>query len=264
MKTREFWKVCKKLANEERIDVLRKVMAASEKEGLPVGQIADAVRLGQPATSTYLAQLQNECGLFIGNIYGGGHITDYTPNDPDIRSPKVMVLNATVGGPTSDLPIIGNTGNDTIYEGNVFGGGYYGHVTCNPEVIIGNGTDQSLVNIEGNVYGGGKQGSVNGNADVVIVPHTHQFTYSQPATGGVIRVIDSKGLPVPAGTTLTFGEHLDLKIEAIPSVYGYGFDEWTVTGTGASVTNPNSVSTVFTMGTENASVATTFITKLSI
>ena len=205
--------------------------------------------------------IQNECGLFIGNIYGGGHITDYTPNDPDIRSPKVMVLNATVGGPTSDLPIIGNTGNDTIYEGNVFGGGYYGHVTCNPEVIIGNGTDQSLVNIEGNVYGGGKQGSVNGNADVVIVPHTHQFTYSQPATGGVIRVIDSKGNPVPAGTPLTFGEHLDLKIEAIPSVYGYGFNEWTVTGTGASVTNPNSVSTVFTMGTENASVATTFITK---
>ena len=205
--------------------------------------------------------IQNECGLFIGNIYGGGHITDYTPNDPDIRSPKIMVLNATVGGPTSDLPIIGNTGNDTIYEGNVFGGGYYGHVTSNPEVIIGNGTDQSLVNIEGNVYGGGKQGRVNGNADVVIVPHTHQFTYSQPATGGVIRVIDSKGNLVPAGTTLTFGEHLDLKIEAIPSVYGYGFDEWTVTGTGASVTNPNSVSTVFTMGTENASVATTFMTK---
>lgn len=205
--------------------------------------------------------IQNDCGLYIGNIYGGGHVTDYTPNDPNIRSPKVMVLNATVGGPTDDLPIIGNTGNDTIYEGNVYGGGYYGNVTCHPEVIIGDGTDNSEVNIEGNVYGGGKQGNVNGNADVVIVPVTHQFTYTQPSTGGVIRVIDSKGNLVPAGTTLTFGEHLDLKIEAIPSVYGYGFNEWTVTGTGASVTNPNSVSTVFTMGTANASVATTFISK---
>ena len=204
---------------------------------------------------------ENDCGLYIGNIYGGGHVTDYSPTDSTIRSPKIMVLNATVGGPTSDLPILGHTGNDTIYEGNVFGGGYYGDVTCHPEVIIGNGTDQSLVNIEGNVYGGGKQGNVIGNAEVVIVPVTHQFTYTQPSTGGVIRVIDSKGLIVPSGTQLTLGEHLDLKIEAIPSVYGFGFDEWTVTGTGASVTNPNSVSTVFTMGTANASVATTFISK---
>ncbi len=63
MKKREFWKVCKKLANEERIDVLRKVMASPDKDGLPVGQIADAVRIGQPATSIYLAQLQDACGL---------------------------------------------------------------------------------------------------------------------------------------------------------------------------------------------------------
>jgi hypothetical protein len=97
---------------------------------------------------------------------------------------------------------------------------------------------------------------------VVIVPVTHRFTYTQPSTGGEIRVIDSKGNIVPAGSTgIPFGEHLDLKIKAIPSVYGFGFDEWTVTGTGASVTNPNSVSTVFTMGTSDASVTTTFISK---
>ena len=58
-----FWKVCKKLANEERIDVLRHVMISPEKDGLSVGQISDMVRLGQPATSIYLAQLQNDCGL---------------------------------------------------------------------------------------------------------------------------------------------------------------------------------------------------------
>ena len=39
MKKREFWKVCKKLANEERIDVLRKVMASPDKDGLPVGRV---------------------------------------------------------------------------------------------------------------------------------------------------------------------------------------------------------------------------------
>ena len=60
-----FWKVCRKLANEERLDVLRRVMISSTKQGLSVGQVSDMVRLGQPATSTYLAQLQNDCGLSL-------------------------------------------------------------------------------------------------------------------------------------------------------------------------------------------------------
>ena len=41
MKEREFWKVCKKLNNEERVDVLRRVMAALDQDGLSVGEIAD-------------------------------------------------------------------------------------------------------------------------------------------------------------------------------------------------------------------------------
>ena len=41
MKARELWKVCRKLANEERLDVLRRVMITSVDEGLSVGQIAD-------------------------------------------------------------------------------------------------------------------------------------------------------------------------------------------------------------------------------
>ena len=53
MKEREFWKVCKKLNNEERVDVLRRVMAALDQDGLSVGEIADLVRIEQPATSTY-------------------------------------------------------------------------------------------------------------------------------------------------------------------------------------------------------------------
>ncbi len=60
MKRREFRDVCRKLANEERVDVLRRVMISSE-EGLSVGQVADMVRLEQPATSVYLAQLERDC-----------------------------------------------------------------------------------------------------------------------------------------------------------------------------------------------------------
>ena len=63
MKEREFWKVCKKLNNEERVDVLRRVMAALDQDGLPVGQISGFVRIEQPATSTYLMQIENDCGL---------------------------------------------------------------------------------------------------------------------------------------------------------------------------------------------------------
>ena len=80
-----FWKVCKKLANEERIDVLRHVMISPEKDGLPVGQISDMVRLGQPATSIYLAQLQNDCGLVASTRDGKYCLYRATPDASDER-----------------------------------------------------------------------------------------------------------------------------------------------------------------------------------
>ena len=80
-----FWKVCRKLANEERIDVLRHVMISPEKEGLPVGQISDMVRLGQPATSIYLAQLQNDCGLVASTRDGKYCLYRATPDASDER-----------------------------------------------------------------------------------------------------------------------------------------------------------------------------------
>ena len=89
MKAREFWKVCKKLSNEERLDVLRKVMSSPEEGGLPVGQIADAVRLGQPATSTYLAELQDVCGLVASRR--AGRYCLYYPA-PDISDAKAVAL----------------------------------------------------------------------------------------------------------------------------------------------------------------------------
>ena len=85
MKKREFWKVCKKLANEERIDVLRKVMASPDKDGLPVGQIADAVRIGQPTTSTYLAQLQDACGLVACTRQGRYCLYRAVPDSSDAK-----------------------------------------------------------------------------------------------------------------------------------------------------------------------------------
>ena len=80
MKKREFWKVCKKLANEDRLDVLRKVMTLPEEGGLPVGQIADAVHAGQPATSIYLSELQDTCGL-VASCRAGRYCLYYPAAD---------------------------------------------------------------------------------------------------------------------------------------------------------------------------------------
>ena len=88
-----FWKVCKKLANEERLDVLRHVMISPEKDGLPVGQISDMVRLGQPATSIYLAQLQNDCGLVASTR--DGRYCRYRAA-PDASDKRIVTLFAAM------------------------------------------------------------------------------------------------------------------------------------------------------------------------
>ena len=91
--SKPFWKVCKKLANEERIDVLRHVMISLEEEGTPVGQISDMVKLGQPATSIYLAQLQNDCGLVASTREGRYCLYRATP---DVSDERIVTLFAAL------------------------------------------------------------------------------------------------------------------------------------------------------------------------
>ena len=91
--SKPFWKVCKKLANEERIDVLRHVMISLEEEGTPVGQISDMVKLGQPATSTYLAQLQNDCGLVASTREGRYCLYRAAP---DVSDERIVTLFAAL------------------------------------------------------------------------------------------------------------------------------------------------------------------------
>ena len=90
MSERAFWKVCRKLANEERIDVLRKVMCSREEEGLSVGQIADTVRIGQPATSTYLAELKDVCGLVDCTRAGRYCLYRASPDSSNEKTVKIF------------------------------------------------------------------------------------------------------------------------------------------------------------------------------
>lgn len=147
-------------------------------KGSPIGKITINVK-----------EDEEDCPLYIGNIYGGGNNTDYTPtynqylptNPNALSTPEINILKAHVGGDVPNdaqghplLPIINPNyqlpANE--YEGNVFGGGNMGDVTANPKVKLGDPENPttSPVTIEGNVYGGGKIGKINGSTNVIIVP----------------------------------------------------------------------------------------------
>ena len=96
-------------------------------------------------------------GQYIGNIYGGSNMAEYTPTyavgEGDVRiSPVVNIKNGTVSE-------------------NVFGGGLgaTATVTANPVVTIGDDNPDHYVAIDGDVYGGGDAGNVIGTTQVNVV-----------------------------------------------------------------------------------------------
>jgi len=201
------------------------------------------------------------CNLFVGNVYGGSNATDYEPLVATGISPQVSIIKGTIGG-EFDFDGNGSIQENERYEGNVFGGGNYGKVKSNPIVIVGVSSNDKLVDVLGDVYGGGNHGNVEGTSEVIIVPDSHQLTISQndasaPQYGSnVIRVTDGQGQLVSSGASID--EYANLKLEAIPSVYGGKFNGWTLTGTGAGVANNSLPTTIFTMGTTDASITGTF------
>lgn len=197
------------------------------------------------------------CPLQIGTIYGASNLTIYEPLDDDnkgvyynpegshaaeaISTPKVLVVNGEV-------------------TGNIYGGANQGTITSNPLIIIGDGTTGSSatpVTVGGDIYGGGNRGNVKGSPKVVVVPLKHNVTYNANPTGGTIRVATFDGNLVSTGASV--GEDLELKLTAIPDIYHYKFNQWTVTGTGASVIDASKATTSFVMGTADAEISASFV-----
>ena len=88
------------------------------------------------------------CGWYVGNVYGGGNLADYT------GSPAVNIKNGTVNG-------------------NVYGGGKgeTALVTGNPVVTVGDladGHSAYAAVVLGDVYGGGDAAAVSGNTSVTL------------------------------------------------------------------------------------------------
>lgn len=132
-----------------------------------------------------------ECPLKVDNVYGGGNMAAYSPNDPTAATPTVNFVNGTVnnavfggglgdaakitanptvtiGGTGAKTAIVGGTKIDgTPGDGNVYGGGSQADVlkdgdnTGNTSVTLsGNAI------VKGNVYGGGNEANVQGNTNV--------------------------------------------------------------------------------------------------
>lgn len=206
------------------------------------------------------------CPLFIGEVYGGSNEWYYRPLNASINSPEVEIIRGTIGGIHTDLPVNNISGfAPTEYEGNVFGGGNFGNVTSNPVVIVGDGPS-AKVTIKGNVFGGGNEGDVTGGPRVIVVPITHTLSITPATADNIVRVTNTVGEEISSGTSV--GEGINLNLLAIPST-NYTFDHWSVTGNG-TITNPNSASTSFTMGTGNCTIeavfntATTYVLNFSV
>ena len=209
--------------------------------------------------------IASACPMFIGNIYGGGNKTNYTPTytnitDGTVRSPLINIIKGTIGGTTDILPVHNpNHLTDTTYAGNVFGGGNVGNVTCYPKIIVGVPDNNSPVTIEGSVFGGGNNGDVIGSPVVVVVPLAYTLTVGTPVNGNII-VTNRSGETVSSGANIAEGQ--ELNIRAVPA-NGYKFTGWTVTGGNGtngngSIANPNSANTTFIMGTKNTTITATF------
>lgn len=98
---------------------------------------------------------QGSCSSnYLGNVYGGGNLANYTAPSATPNYPQVLI-------------------KDAIVSGNVFGGGNgddtgeKGWVEGNPQVIIGDLDAERHAIVRGNVYGGGNAAEVKGNTKVV-------------------------------------------------------------------------------------------------
>ena len=204
---------------------------------------------------------QSDCGFFIGNIYGGGNMTNYTPTYSNIvhdtvLSPFIYIKQGTIGGISPNLPLDfhGPENERPSYAGNVFGGGNQGNVASSPKIIVGTVGNATKVTVKGNVYGGGNLGDVTGRPKVIIVPLTHTLTLQQPSSGGSIAVTDSEGNPVDL---TAIGDATTLKLVATPES-NHTFVRWTVVEGDGVVKHYQTATTPFTMGSNNTTITAEF------
>ena len=83
----DFFNLCKRLANRERLNLLRKVMSTPLQEGLTVSNLADMTWLKPATARAHLHVLEDECGL-VESVHEDRYVTYRTRRnvqDPDLQ-----------------------------------------------------------------------------------------------------------------------------------------------------------------------------------
>ena len=83
----DFFSLCKRLANRERLNLLRKVMSTPLQEGLTVSNLADMTWLRPATARAHLHVLEDECGL-VESVHEDRYVTYRTRcniQDPDLQ-----------------------------------------------------------------------------------------------------------------------------------------------------------------------------------
>ena len=83
----DFCNLCRRLANRERLNLLRKAMLSPEPDGLPAAHYADMTWLSPATARQHLRVLEEECGLI--ESVRDGHLVSFRvrrdSDDPRLR-----------------------------------------------------------------------------------------------------------------------------------------------------------------------------------
>lgn len=177
----------------------------------------------------------NDCGWYVGNVFGGGNNAAY-PGNPEVNIKNGDVsLNVFGGGKGQGATVTGNpvvtigaSGKTVTIAGNVYGGGDAAPVDGNTQVTIDHGST-----IGTKVFGGGNQAGVTGNATVLLTSGIIGNTAVQDVYGGIYGGCYTSGtiggnssITVLGGTVGTDSKHAN--------IHGGGYGQ--LTGVSGNVT----------------------------
>ena len=124
----------------------------------------------------------SDCAWYVGNVYGGGNLAQYSAPSNKPNYPKVRVLNGTV--------------SEDVFGGGLGNTGDNGKVTGNPQVIV-NGSGAA---VNGGVYGGGSLAPTQGNP---LVTQTLGATAKVFGGGKAASVTGAPTVAINGGTVST-------------------------------------------------------------
>lgn len=199
-----------------------------------------------------------------GSVHGGGDNGNVTGNPSVIVVPKRHQLTVTAPASIHAVRVTntlgGSVANTDVGEDMVFNieaiASVYGY-RFDGWTLSPSGTGSSIANTSkaSTTFTMGTENTTITATFVGGVPCHTLATEIQPGSSyGSFTVKDGQDHTL---TSNQIGEGAVLYLEATPNT-GYKFMQWNISGTGSSVSNINTATTTFTMGTDNATITAVF------